>query len=172
MARIAKKKKPAARARAKKPSAVAARLAGLGIVLPTPPTPVASYIPWVVTGKLVFIAGQVPFQDGKLQYVGKVGRDFSIEDGQKAARLCALNILAQLNVATGGDLDRVKRCAKVGGFVNGTADFTNMPQVVNGASELLVQVLGEAGKHARFAVGASSLPGGCAVEVDAVFELK
>ncbi len=172
MARTAAKKKPATKSRAKKPGFVAARLAQLGIALPTPPTPVAAYIPWVVTGKLVFIAGQVPFLEGKLQFIGKVGRDFSVEEGQKAARLCALNILAQLNVACGGNLDKVKRCAKVGGFVNCTADFTNMPQVVNGASELLGQVLGDAGKHARFAVGAASLPGGCAVEVDAIFELK
>ncbi len=151
---------------------VAARLKDLGIVLPPAPAPAANYVPFVVARGLAFIAGQIPMQDGKPQFIGKLGRDFSIAEGAQAARLCALNILAQLNAACDGDLDRVTRCAKVGGFVNCTADFTDAPQVVNGASELIVAVLGDAGKHARFAVGAASLPRGVAVEVDAVFELR
>ena len=149
-----------------------ARLKELGIVLPPAPTPAANYIPWVVSRGLVFIAGQIPMQDGKPGFVGKVGREFTIEQGQQAARVCALNILAQLKVACGGDLDKVARCAKVGAFVNCTPEFSDQPQVVNGASDLFVSVLGEAGKHARFAVGAPSLPRGVAVEIDAVFELK
>ncbi len=158
----------------KKPSIgrVDARLLELGIVLPTPAVPQANYIPFVVAQKLVFIAGQIPMKDGAPQFVGKVARDFTIEEGREAARLCSLNILAHLKAACAGDLDKVKRCAKVGGFVNCTAEFKEMPQVVNGASDLIVAVFGEAGKHARFAVGASSLPRGVAVEVDAVFELK
>ncbi len=148
-----------------------ARLAELAIELPDPPAPAANYVPYVQTGKLVFIAGQVPLVGGTAQYVGKVGGDFSVEEGAKCARLCAINVLAQLRAACGGDLDRVARCVKLGGFVNCAPDFTGQPQVVNGASDLIVEVFGEAGKHARFAVGAPSLPLGVAVEVDAIFEL-
>jgi enamine deaminase RidA (YjgF/YER057c/UK114 family) len=151
---------------------IESRLQELGITLPPAPAPAANYVPWVVSQKMAFIAGQIPVKDGKPTFVGKLGREFTIEQGQEAARLCALNILAQLKAACGGDLDKVARCAKVGGFVNCTPDFTDQPQVVNGASDLLVSVFGEAGKHARFAVGAPSLPRGVAVEVDAVFELK
>jgi enamine deaminase RidA (YjgF/YER057c/UK114 family) len=151
---------------------VDARLKQLGITLPPAPAPAANYVPWVVSGKLAFIAGQIPIQDGKPHFIGKLGREFTVEQGQQAARLCALNILAQLKAACGGDLDKVARCAKVGGFVNCVPEFNDQPQVVNGASDLLVSVLGEAGKHARFAVGAPSLPRGVAVEVDAVFELN
>lgn len=149
-----------------------ARLAELGIELPVASTPVANYVPYVQTGKLVFISGQVPLVDGQAQYVGKVGGDFSVEDGAKCARLCAINVLAQLRAACGGDLDLVARCVKLGGFVNCGPDFIQQPQVVNGASDLIVQVFGDAGKHARFAVGAPSLPLGVAVEVDAIFELS
>src|SRR5690606_29180 len=122
----------------------------LGIVLPVAPTPAANYVPWVVSQGLVFIAGQVPMVGGKPQFIGKVGREFTLEQGREAARVCALNILAQLKVACGGDLDKVARCAKVGAFVNCTPDFSDQPQVVNGASDLFVQVLGDVGKHARF----------------------
>jgi enamine deaminase RidA (YjgF/YER057c/UK114 family) len=153
------------------PGKIEARLKELGITLPPAPLPAANYVPWVVSQGLAFIAGQIPMQDGKPTFVGKVGREFTIEQGQQAARLCALNVLAQLKAACGGDLDKVVRCAKVGAFVNCTPEFTDMPQVVNGASDLFVAVLGEAGKHARFAVGAPSLPRGVAVEVDAVFEI-
>jgi enamine deaminase RidA (YjgF/YER057c/UK114 family) len=152
-------------------AAIDARLKQLGIVLPTPPLPAANYVPYVVSRGLAFIAGQVPFVDGKAQFVGKLGKDFTVEQGQQAARLCAINILAQVKAACGGDLGRVVRCVRVGGFVNCTPDFLDQPKVVNGASDLLVSVLGEAGKHARFAVGAPSLPLGVAVEVDATFEV-
>ncbi|MFO0988931.1 MAG: RidA family protein [Alphaproteobacteria bacterium] len=154
------------------PGKIDARLKELGIALPPAPLPAANYVPWVVSQGMAFIAGQIPMQDGKPSFVGKVGRDFSIEQGQQAARVCALNVLAQLKTACGGDLDRVVRCAKVGAFVNCTPDFSDQPQVVNGASDLFVAVLGEAGKHARFAVGAPSLPRGVAVEVDAIFEIR
>ena len=149
-----------------------ARMKELGITLPPAPAPAANYIPWVISQGMVFIAGQIPTKDGKPAYVGKVGKELTVEQGQEAARACALNILAHLRAACGGDLDKVARCAKVGAFVNCTPEFTDQPQVVNGASDLFVAVLGEAGKHARFAVGAPSLPRGVAVEVDAVFELK
>ncbi|MCW5773628.1 MAG: RidA family protein [Rhodospirillaceae bacterium] len=154
------------------PGKIDARLKELGIVLPPAPAPAANYVPWVVSQGLVFVAGQIPLVDGKPQFVGKVGRDFTIEQGREAAKVCALNIVAQLKAACGGDLDKVARCAKVGAFVNCTPEFGDQPQVVNGASDLIVAVFGDAGKHARFAVGAPSLPRGVAVEVDAVFALK
>ena len=148
-----------------------ARLKELGIELPQATAPVANYVPYTVSGKLVVVSGQITLLAGKAQYIGKLGRDISIEDGQQAARLCALNILAHLRHACDGDLDRVKRVLRLGGFVNCTADFTEMPQVVNGASDLMVEVFGDAGRHARAAVGVNSLPGGVAVEVEAMFEL-
>ncbi len=142
-----------------------------GIELPQPASPAANYVPYVVTGNLVFIAGQLPFWNGELRYKGTVGGDLSVEDGQAAARLCALNIVAQLKQACGGDLDRVARCVKLGAFVACGADFTDHSKVVNGASDLIVDIFGEAGKHARFAIGVASLPLGVGVEVDAVFEI-
>jgi enamine deaminase RidA (YjgF/YER057c/UK114 family) len=147
------------------------RLKELGIDLPSPPAPVASYVPYVVTGNLVFISGQVTLAADGLKYVGKVGADISLDDGKAAARLCAVNLLAQLKAACGGDLDRVRRCVKLGVFVNAIPDFTQHPEVGNGASDLIVQVLGDAGKHARAATGAGSLPRGVAVEVDGTFEI-
>jgi enamine deaminase RidA (YjgF/YER057c/UK114 family) len=147
------------------------RLKELGIELPVPAKPVANYAGWVRTGNLVFTAGQVPLKDGKFEYQGKVGKDFSIEEAAKAARMCAINIFAQLREACGGDLDRVRRCVKVLGFVNGIPEFTDHPKVINGASDLIVEVLGERGKHARSAVGAGSLPINVAVEVEAIFEV-
>ncbi len=153
------------------PGAIASRLAELGIALPEAPSPAANYVPWVVTGNLVFIAGQVPFRDGTLSHVGKLGDAFAVEDGQACARIVAINILAQLKAACGGDLDRVVRCVKLGGFVNSTADFTDQPAVINGASNLIVEIFGDRGKHARFAVSAPSLPFDAAVEIDAVFEI-
>ncbi|MBV9014969.1 MAG: RidA family protein [Alphaproteobacteria bacterium] len=148
-----------------------ARLRELGIELPQPAAPVANYVPFTVSGNLVFIAGQICQWNGERRFVGKLGAGISIADGQQGARLCALNILAHLRVAAGGDLDRVRRCLRLGGFVNCTPDFTDMPQIVNGASDLMVEIFGEAGKHARAAVGNNSLPGGVAVEVEATFEL-
>jgi len=153
------------------PHDIEARLSELGIDLPAAPRPAANYVPYVVSGNLVFIAGQVPATPQGLKYQGKLGADLSIEDGQAAARICAVNILAQVKAACGGDLRRVVRCVKLGGFVNATADFVDHPKVVNGASDLIVEVLADAGKHARFAVGAPSLPFDVAVEIDAVFEI-
>lgn len=152
-------------------SKIEAKLNELGLELPAPAAPVATYVPYVVTGSLVFISGQVPLTANGLEYQGKVGDIYSVEDGQAAARLCALNILAQAKTAAGGDLDRLARCVKLGGFVNCTPDFDKHPLVINGASDLIAAVMGDAGRHARFAVGAPSLPMDVAVEVDATFEL-
>jgi len=153
-------------------SSIQDRLAELGVRLPAAPAPAANYVPAVRAGNLLFVAGQVPVQDGKAQYLGKVGAELSVEDGQQAARLCAINVLAQVAQALGGDLGRVVRCVRVGGFVNAVPEFTEHPKVVNGASDLLVAVFGEAGRHVRTAVGAGSLPRGVAVEVEAVFEIR
>jgi enamine deaminase RidA (YjgF/YER057c/UK114 family) len=153
------------------PGKIDARLKELGIELPSPPAPVASYVPYVVSGKLVFISGQVTLEGGALKYVGTVGKELSLEDGKAAARLCAINVLAQAKAACGGDLDKIKRCVKVGAFVNAVPGFAQHPEVANGASDLFVDVLGDAGRHARAAVGAGSLPRNVACEVEAVFEL-
>lgn len=150
---------------------VDARLKELGLELPTPAAPIANYVGYTLSGNIVTVSGQICIWNGGLRYIGKLGAGISIEDGQQAARMCALNILAQVRAAAGGDLDRVKRVLRVGGFVNCTPDFTDMPRVVNGASDLMVEVLGDAGRHARAAVGVSSLPGGVAVEVEATVEL-
>jgi enamine deaminase RidA (YjgF/YER057c/UK114 family) len=147
-----------------------ARLKQLGIELPKPPPARGNYVPWVISGNLVFIAGQVS-RIGDDGVYGKLGAGMSIPDGQKAARWCALNILAHLKAACGGDLDRVRRAVKLGGFVNGAPDFPDSPTVINGCSDLLVEIFGEAGKHARFAVSVASLPANVAVEIDAIFEL-
>jgi len=152
-------------------SKIESRLKELGIQLPTPPAPVASYVPYVVTGNLVFISGQVTVSAEGLKFIGKVGAEISLEDGKEAAKLCAVNLLAQLKAACGGDLERVRACVKLGVFVNATSDFTQHPEVGNGASDLIVAVLGDAGKHARAATGAGSLPRGVAVEVDGIFEI-
>jgi enamine deaminase RidA (YjgF/YER057c/UK114 family) len=148
------------------------RLKELGIALPAPPAPVASYVPFTVSGGLVYISGQLPLEDGKLRHVGKLGGEISLADGQAAARLCAINLLAQLKAACGGDLGRVARCLKLTVFVNAVPNYGQQPEVANGASDLIASVLGEAGKHARAAVGVGSLPRGAAVEADAVFEIK
>ncbi|MDJ0947049.1 MAG: RidA family protein [Kiloniellales bacterium] len=151
--------------------AIDARLEELGIELPEAAAPAANYVPYVVSGKQVFVAGQITIHNGEIQYVGKLGRDYGVEEGQAAARLCALNIIAQVKAACGGELDRVVRCLRLGGFVNSTADFTDQPEVVNGASNLMVEVFSDKGKHSRAAVSAASLPRGVAVEVDAIFEI-
>jgi enamine deaminase RidA (YjgF/YER057c/UK114 family) len=153
------------------PGKIDARLAELGVVRPAAAAPAGNYVPYVVSGKLVFVAGQITLQDGEPQFLGKLGREFGVEEGQAAARLCAINILSQLRAAAGGDLDRVSRIVRLGGFVNCTPDFLDQPKVINGASDLVVAVFGEAGKHARAAVGAPSLPLGVAVEIEAVAEL-
>lgn len=152
-------------------SAIDKKLASLNIQLPQPVTPVANYVPTVTTGNLVFISGQLPMKDGKLQDIGKLGKEFSIEQGVASARLCGINLLAQLSAACGGNLDRVKRCVKLGIFVNSATGFTDQPKVANGVSDLMVDIFGDAGKHARAAVGVSELPFGVAVEVDGIFEI-
>lgn len=146
------------------------RLKDLGITLPTPAAPVANYVGFVRAGNMLFISGQLPFENGAL-VKGTLGKDIAIEAAQAAAKLCAIGLLAQANVALGGDLSKIKRCVKLGAFVACTSDFTDHPKVANGASDLMVAVLGDAGKHARAAVGVPSLPLGAAVEVDAVFEV-
>jgi enamine deaminase RidA (YjgF/YER057c/UK114 family) len=148
------------------------RLAALGLTLPQAQPPVATYVPFVVTGNLVVISGQLPMAEGKLAYSGKLGVSVSVEDGQAAARQCLLNILAHLNTACEGDLDRVVRLVRLGGFVACTPDFTQHPAVINGASDLAVAIFGDAGKHARAAVGVPSLPLDAAVEIDAMFEIE
>ena len=149
-----------------------ARLAELGITIPEAAAPVANYVGHVVSGNMVFVSGQVTLENGQLQYVGKLGDKISLDDGYKAARLCAINIIAQLKVACGGDLDRVKRVVRLGGFVNSTPDFGDQPKVINGASDLMVEVFGDKGKHSRAAVSAGSLPSGIAVEIDCIAEIE
>lgn len=148
------------------------RLAALGITLPEPGSPAGNYVPYVIAGDLVYLAGQVAREAGSMKYTGKVGRDLSLDQGHAAARLCAVNLLAQLKAACGGDLDRVERCVRLGGFVSSAPDFFDHPKVVNGASDLIVEVFGERGQHARTAVGAATLPLDSAVEVEAIFQLK
>ncbi len=150
---------------------IEARLKQLGIELPNPAAPAANYVPFVVSGKLAFIAGQITVWNGERRFIGKVGREFDVAQGREAARICGLNLIAQIRAAAGDDLDRVARCVKLGGFVNCIDGFEQQPQVVNGASDLMVEVFGDAGKHARFAVGCNALPFNVAVEIDAVFEL-
>ncbi len=147
------------------------RLKELGIELPQAAAPVANYLGYVQTGNLVFTAGQVPIKDGKFVCQGVVGKDVSVEEAADAARLCAINLIAQVKAACNGDLDRVVRCVKLVGFVNGAAEFESAPAVINGASDLMVEVFGDKGKHARSAVGAGSLPFNVAVEVEGIFEI-
>ena len=153
------------------PPKIDQRLAELGIELPKALAPAANYVPFTIAGNLVYVSGQVPLWQGKLKFVGTVGDDLSLDDGYQAARLCGINLIAQMHVACDGDLDRIKQVVKLGGFVNATPDFKDHPKVINGASDLMAEVFGDAGKHARFAVGAVSLPLGVAVEVDGIFEI-
>lgn len=147
------------------------RLSELGLTLPDAPAPAANYVPFVQSGSLVFVSGQISSgPDGLI--CGKLGADLSLDDGVAAARACALALIAQLRAACGGDLTRLRRVVKLTGFVNCTPDFTDQPKVVNGASDLMVAVFGEAGRHARAAVGAPSLPLGVAVEIEGVFEIS
>ena len=149
---------------------VESRLAALGLVLPQPAAPVAAYVPVVIAGGLAYVSGQVSFVEGQL-VKGRLGDDVSLDQGVAAAQGCGLMILAQLKAAL-GSFDRVEQVVKLGGFVNCSADFTDQPKVINGASELMVAVFGDAGKHARSAVGVPSLPLGVAVEVDAIVALR
>jgi enamine deaminase RidA (YjgF/YER057c/UK114 family) len=147
------------------------KLADLGIVLPTPAAPIANYVGFVRTGALVFISGQVCFDSGgKLVAKGKLGENVSIEDGQNAARACAINLIAQVKGAI-GDLDRVVRVVRLGGFVNSDPAFLDGPKVMNGASDLMVQVFGDKGRHARTTVGVAALPLDAAIEVEGLFEV-
>ena len=148
---------------------IAARIAELGITLPKAAAPVASYVPVVVSGGMAYVSGQLPFVDGVV-VTGRLGDDVSVEDGKAAARACALMIVAQLQAA--GLLEQVERVVKLGAFINCTADFTQQPEVANGASDLMEQIFGGAGQHARAAVGVPALPRGAAVEVDAIVALK
>ena len=147
------------------------KLKTLGIILPSPPKPAGSYIPVVRTGNLVFVLGQIPISDGKVLYSGKVTKDLSIEDAQKAARLCVINALAQLKSEL-GNLDKISKFVRVSGFVNSPPEFTEHPKVINGASDLLFEIFEKKGQHARIATGVSSLPLNSAVEVDFIIEIN
>jgi len=149
-----------------------ARLKELGLELPAPSTPGANYVPFVRSGALVFVTGQLSQWNGERRFVGKLGREWSVEEGREAARLCALNLIAHLKAAASGDLDRVRRCVRLAGYVNSTPDFLAQSQVMNGASDLFVDVFGDAGRHARMAVGVAALPYDVAVEVEGVFDLE
>lgn len=153
-------------------SAVEERLRALGIELPAAPAPAANYVPFQLTGDIVIVSGQLPMRDGAVVYKGKLGADVELAEGQAAARLCMVNILAQMKAACDGDLDRIGQCLRIGGFVNCTPDFTEQPKVINGASDLAVDALGDAGRHARAAVGVNSLPLGAAVEIEAMFRVR
>ena len=153
-------------------SAIEKKLADLGITLPPPGAPAGNYVPYVVVGDIAYMAGQVAREAGKMKYVGKLGRELSVDQGAAAAKLCAVNLLAQLKAACGGDLDRVERCVRLTGYVNSTPDFLEHPKVVNGASDLMVAVFGERGQHARTALGVAALPLDSATEVEAIFQLK
>jgi enamine deaminase RidA (YjgF/YER057c/UK114 family) len=151
---------------------VETRLRALLIELPQPSQPGANYVPFIRSGHLVFLTGQLSQWNGERRFVGKLGKDFGIAEGQQAARICALNLLAHLRVAVDGDLDRVVRTVRLAGYVNSTPDFTGQSQVMNGASDLFVDVLGEAGRHTRMAIGVSALPYDVAVEVEGIFEVE
>ena len=151
--------------------AVIAKTRQRGLLNSPPPAPVASNVPYVVSGNLVYISGQVTMAADGLKYVGTVGKELSLEDGKAAARLCAINVIAQAKAACGGNLDRVKRVVKVTVFVNAVPGYAQHPEIANGASDLFMAVFGEAGKHARAAVGAGSLPRNVATEVEAVIEI-
>lgn len=147
------------------------RLAELGVTLPDAPAPAANYVPYVQVGNLVHVSGQISTKDGKF-LIGKLGENMTAEDGAQAARSCAISLLAQVKAACGGDLDRLQRVVKLVGFVNSTSDFGDQPKVINGASDFMVEALGDAGRHARSAVSAASLPFGVAVEIEGIFEIR
>ncbi|NVK17943.1 MAG: RidA family protein [Methylocystaceae bacterium] len=146
------------------------RLAELGITLPNANAAVGNYVPTLITGNQIFVSGQITMLDGELKYIGRIGESLNVEDGMAAARLCGLNLISQVRAALDGDLDRITRVIKLGGFVNSTPEFTEQPKVLNGASDLMVEVFGERGKHTRSAVGVAALPLGICVEIDGIFE--
>jgi enamine deaminase RidA (YjgF/YER057c/UK114 family) len=148
------------------------KLASLGITLPNPPTPVANYVPSVRSGTMLVVSGQICLgPDGKLVAAGQLGGSVSMEDGQKAARACAINVIAQVKAAL-GDLDKVVRVVRLGGFINSAPGYTDGPKVMNGASDLMVEVFGDKGRHARSTVGVAALPANAAVEVEGLFEVS
>lgn len=151
-------------------NAVETRLAELGLTLPDAPAPAANYVPFVQVGNILFVSGQISMRDGAL-ITGKVGADLSTEQGAEAAKCCALSLLAQVRAACDGDLSRLKRVVKLTGFVNSTPEYTDQPKVVNGCSDTLVEILGDAGRHSRSAVSAGALPLGVAVEIEGIFEI-
>ena len=153
-------------------SAAETKLQSLGITLPEAPMPAANYVPYVITGDLVFISGQLPLVDGKMAHAGHVGKDVTTQEAAEQARICAINLIAQLKAACGGDLERVEQVVKLGGFVACTNDFSDQPEVINGASNLMVEVFGDAGRHARFAVGSNALPRGTCVEIEGLFRIR
>jgi enamine deaminase RidA (YjgF/YER057c/UK114 family) len=148
------------------------RLSALGLSLPTPAAPIANYLPFSRTGNLVIVSGQVPMRDGAIAYTGKLCGSVSLEAGQAAARLCFLNVLAQLRAACDGELDRVAQVLRLGGFIACTPEFTDQAAVMNGASDLAVAIFGDVGRHARSTVGVSALPGNASVEVEGMFALR
>jgi enamine deaminase RidA (YjgF/YER057c/UK114 family) len=150
---------------------IEAKLAELGITLPRPMPPIANYVPYAVTGNIVVVSGQVPAVDGRIAVTGKIGNGLSIDQGREAARLCFINVLVHLKAACGGDLDRVKRVVRLGGFVASPPEFTQHAQAMNGASDLAVAVFGDAGRHARTTIGVPALPADAAVEVEGMFEI-
>jgi len=150
---------------------VAAKLKELNVALPPVTAPVANYVPAVIAGNLLYISGQLPLRDGQMTK-GHLGAEVTIEQGYEAAKTCALNIVAQAAAALGGDLERVVRCVRLGGFISCTPEFVDHPKIVNGASDFIVSVFGDKGRHARTSIGVSSLPLGAAVEVEALFEIK
>ncbi|MGH6942602.1 MAG: RidA family protein [Geminicoccaceae bacterium] len=152
-------------------SAIERRLLERGLELPPAAAPAGSYVPYTISAKLRFVSGQLPVRNGKVAITGRLGESVGLEQGQEAARLCALNLLAQAKSACAGDLDRLARCLRLGGFVASTPDFTEHAKIVNGASDLIALAMGDAGKHARLAVGCAGLPLDAAVEVEATFEL-
>lgn len=154
------------------PGTYETRLSDLGVTLPDAAAPAANYVPFVQTGDLLHVSGQLPKAEDGTLIIGKLGDALSIEHGAEAARLCAIHLLSQVKAACDGDLDRLVRVVKLGAFVNSTADFTDQPQVVNGASNFLVEALGDAGRHARSAVASPSLPFGVAVEIDGIFQIR
>lgn len=149
---------------------IAAKLESLGVTLPDAPAPAANYVPFVRVGNIVYVSGQISKDDALI--TGKLGADMDVAAGAAAARVCAINLLAQVKAACGGDIDKLVRVIKLTGFVNSTADFTDQPQVINGASDFLVEALGDAGRHSRSAVSAASLPLGVAVEIEGIFEVR
>jgi len=154
------------------PSLIADRLKERGIELPQPSKPGANYVPAVRTGNLVYLTGQLSQWNGERRFIGKLGREFGVEEGQQAARLCALNLVALLQAELDGDLDRVVRCVRIAGYVNSMPDFVAQSQVINGASDLFVEIFQDAGRHTRMAVGVSALPYDVAVEVEGLFEVR